>query len=175
MLMLTLYAATIPSYLQILSSISGLIDKAEDFCRDKGLAPDELIEARLTDDMNSFAYQVKSTAIHSIGAIEGVRAGVFSPDTATPPASFDAMRTRIEETRSALQLITVEEMEGFIGRDMRFEVGERRVEFRAEDFLLSFSQPNFYFHAATAYDILRMKGVALGKRDFLGPLRLKSA
>ncbi len=175
MLMLTLYAATIPSYLQILSSISGLIDKAEDFCRDKGIAPDELIEARLTDDMNSFAYQVKSTAIHSIGAIQGVRAGVFSPDTATPPASFDAMRTRIEETRSALQLITVEEMEGFIGRDMRFEVGERRVEFRAEDFLLSFSQPNFYFHAATAYDILRMKGVALGKRDFLGPLRLKSA
>ena len=173
--MLTLYAATIPSYLQILSSISGLIDKAEDFCRDKDIAPDELIEARLTYDMNSFAYQVKSTAIHSIGAIQGVRAGVFSPDTATPPASFDAMRTRIEETRSALQLITVEEMEDFIGRDMRFEVGERRMEFRAEDFLLSFSQPNFYFHAATAYDILRMKGVALGKRDFLGPLRLKSA
>ena len=173
--MLTLYAATIPSYLQILSSIGGLIDKAEDFCRDKGLAPDELIEARLTDDMNSFAYQVKSTAIHSIGAIEGVRAGAFSPDTATPPASFDEMRTRMEETRSALQLITVEDMESFIGRDMRFEVGERRVEFRAEDFLLSFSQPNFYFHAATAYDILRMKGVPLGKRDFLGPLRLKSA
>ena len=173
--MLTLYAATIPSYLQILSSIGGLIDMAEHFCRDKDIAPDKLIEARLTDDMNSFAYQVKSTAIHSIGAIQGVRAGVFSPDTATPPASFDAMRTRIEETRSALQLITVEEMEDFIGRDMRFEVGERRVEFRAEDFLLSFSQPNFYFHAATAYDILRMKGVALGKRDFLGPLRLKSA
>ena len=173
--MLTLYAATIPSYLQILSSISGLIDKAEDFCRDKDIAPDELIEARLTDDMNSFAYQVKSTAIHSIGAIEGVRAGVFSPDFATPPASFGEMRTRIEETRSALQLITVEEMESFIGRDMRFEVGERRVEFRAEDFLLSFSQPNFYFHAATAYDLLRMKGVPLGKRDFLGPLRLKSA
>lgn len=173
--MLTLYAATIPSYLQILSSISGLIDKAESFCRENDFSPDLLIEARLTDDMHAFAYQVKSTAVHSIGAIDGVKAGVFSPDTTTPPSSFGEMRIRIEEARSALELITVEEMESFIGRDMRFEVGERRIEFRAEEFLLSFSQPNFYFHATTAYDILRMKGVAVGKRDFLGPLRLKSA
>lgn len=173
--MLTLYAAIIPSYLQILSSMRGLIDEAESFCRKKGLSPDLLIEARLADDMHSFAYQVKSTAVHAIGAIDGVRAGVFSPDNATPPSSFGEMRIRIEETRSALELITVEEMESFIGRAMRFEAGERRLEFLAEDFLLSFSQPNFYFHATTAYDILRMKGVAVGKRHFLGPLRLKSA
>ena len=175
MLMLTLYAATIPSYLQILSSISGLIDKAESFCLKNDLSPDVLIEARLADDMHSFAYQVKSTAVHSIGAIDGVKAGVFSPDTTTPPSSLGEMRIRIEEARSALELITVEEMESFIGRNMRFEVGERRLQFRAEEFLLSFSQPNFYFHATTAYDILRMQGVAVGKRDFLGPLRLESA
>ena len=173
--MLTLYAATIPSYLQILSSLSGLIDKAESFCRKNNLSPNLLIEARLTDDMHPFAYQVKSTAVHSIGAIDGVKAGVFSPDTTTPPSSLGEMRIRIEEARSALEQITVEEMESFIGRNMRSEVGERRLEFRAEEFLLSFSQPNFYFHATTAYDILRMQGVAVGKRDFLGPLRLKSA
>jgi len=44
----------------------------------------------------------------------------------------------------------------------------------AEGFILSFSLPNFYFHSATAYDILRMKGVPLGKRDFMGQMRLKS-
>ena len=47
------------------------------------------------------------------------------------------------------------------------------MDFTAEDFLLSFSQPNFYFHCATAYDILRMKGVPVGKRDFLGRVRIK--
>ena len=67
-----------------------------------------------------------------------------------------------------------DEMEGFIGRPMRFQFGENHMDFLAEEFLLSFSQPNFYFHAATAYDILRMKGVPIGKRDYMGQMRLKS-
>jgi hypothetical protein len=58
---------------------------------------------------------------------------------------------------------------------MEFQMRDFRMPFTAEDFLLSFSQPNFYFHAATAYDILRMKGVAVGKRDFMGKLRLSES
>jgi hypothetical protein len=65
------------------------------------------------------------------------------------------------------------EVDGFMGRQMHFTSDVRTIEFTAENFLLSFSQPNFYFHATTAYDILRWKGVALGKRDFLGRLRMK--
>jgi hypothetical protein len=69
--------------------------------------------------------------------------------------------------------VTADELEAFIGKDMLFEMPGLKLPFTAEGFLLSFSQPNFYFHAATAYDILRAKGVGLGKRDFLGALRLK--
>ena len=69
--------------------------------------------------------------------------------------------------------LTEEDMEAFIGQPMRFEFKSSRMDFTAEDFLLSFSQPNFYFHCATAYDILRMKGVPVGKRDFLGRVRIK--
>jgi hypothetical protein len=58
---------------------------------------------------------------------------------------------------------------------MRFSFGQRHMDFTAEDFLLSFSQPNFFFHAATTYDILRWKGVPLGKRDFMGQVRLRPA
>lgn len=169
----TLYAATIPSYLQILSSVSRLICKAESFCADKGLAPEALVEARLADDMLPFAYQVKSTAVHSIGAIEGVRKGAFSPDNTPPPPTFAGLQERVAETISALEAIDPDEVESFMGRDMRFEFGDNHIEFFAEDFLLSFSQPNFYFHATTAYDILRMKGVELGKRDFNGRVRKK--
>ena len=67
------------------------------------------------------------------------------------------------------------EVDAFVGRPMRFEFGERRMDFTAEDFLLSFSQPNFYFHATTTYAILRMKGMEIGKRDYMGQLRLKEA
>jgi uncharacterized protein len=169
----SLYAATIPTYQQILGSVSGLLATAETFCAEKHLAPEEIIQARLAPDMLPFAYQVKSTAVHSLGAIEGVRCGTFSPDMTPPPETFTALKTRIAQTLSALEKIEPSEIETFIGRDMRFVRGEHQLNFTAENFLLSFSQPNFYFHAATTYDILRWKGVRIGKRDFTGRLRLK--
>ena len=60
-----------------------------------------------------------------------------------------------------------------VGRDVSFKVGDRALPFTAEGFLMSFSLPNFFFHATTAYDILRHRGVPLGKRDFMGRLKLK--
>jgi hypothetical protein len=170
---LSLYAATIPAYQQTLGAISGLLDKAKGFCNEKGIAPSELIQARLAADMLPFTYQVKSTVVHSLGAIEAVRRGVFSPDMAAPPETLEALKARVAETLAALAAVRAVEVDGFVGRDMRFAFGERHIDFTAEDFLLSFSQPNFYFHAATAYDILRWKGLPLGKRDFMGQLRIK--
>lgn len=170
---LSLYAATIPSYRQTLGAVAGLLHTAQAFCADKGIEAPELLQARLAPDMLPFAYQVKSTAVHSLGAIEGIRRGVFSPDSTPPPETFAALEARITATLSALEAIDPAEVESFAGRDMRFVFGDRHIDFTAEDFLLSFSQPNFYFHAATAYDILRWKGVPIGKRDFLGRLRRK--
>lgn len=169
----SLYAATIPSYRQTLGAVSRLLGTAQAFCVEKGIDAAQIIQARLAPDMLPFAYQVKSTAVHSLGAIEGVRRGVFSPDTTPPPETFAALEVRIAETLSALETIGPAEIEAFVGRDMRFEAGGRRLEFTAEDFLLSFSLPNFYFHAATAYDLLRWQGAPIGKRDFLGRMRLK--
>jgi hypothetical protein len=170
----SLYAATIPSYQQILGAVSGLLATAEAFCAEKGIAHEQIIQARLAEDMQPFAYQVKSTAVHSLGAIEGVRRGVFSPDTTTPPETFTALKARIADTLAALEVIQPAEVDAFVGRDMRFASGDRRLDFTAENFLLSFSQPNFYFHATTTYDILRWKGVRIGKRNFVGKLRLRT-
>ncbi|HUN26303.1 MAG TPA: DUF1993 domain-containing protein [Steroidobacteraceae bacterium] len=170
---LSLYDATVACYRQTLEAVTGLLGKAEAFCAEKKLAPETLIQARLAEDMLPFAYQVKSTTVHSLGAIEAVRKGVFSPDMTPPPESFPALKTRIAQTVEGLARIERAEVESFIGRDMAFVFGERRIEFTAESFLLSFTQPNFYFHATTAYDILRAKGVPIGKRDFMGPLRMK--
>ena len=169
----SLYAATIPSYRQILDSVSGLLGKAQAFCNDKGIAAHDIIQARLAPDMLPFAYQVKSTAVHSLGAIEAVRRGVFSPDATRPPDNFAALKARIVETLAALEAIEASEVDAFVGRDMRLAFGDRHIDFTAENFLLSFSQPNFYFHATTSYAILRWKGIPLGKRDFTGKLRLK--
>ena len=131
---LSLYAATIPSYRQILGAVSGLLHKAQAFCAEKGIEAPEIIQARLASDMLPFAYQVKSTAVHSLGAIEGVRRGVFSPDMTPPPDTFAALEGRVAAALSALETIEPSEVESFVGRDMRFEAGNRRLEFTAEDF-----------------------------------------
>ncbi len=170
----SLYAATIPSYRQILGAVAALLVKAEEFCAEKGTAPQDIIHARLADDMQPFAYQVKSTAVHSLGAIEGVRKGAFSPDMTVPPDTFAGLKTRINDTITTLERIDASEIDSFLGRDMCFVFGDRHVDYAAENFLLSFSQPNFYFHATTAYDILRWKGLQIGKRDFIGQTRKKT-
>jgi hypothetical protein len=169
----SLYAATIPSYCQILGSVGNLVAKAEAYCAERGLAPAELIQARLVPDMWPFADQVKSAVAHSLGAIEGVRRGVFSPDRTPAPGTFTALQTRVAAALAALEKLEPAEVNGFVGRDMRFEFGERRMDFTAEDYLLSFAQPNFYFHATTAYDVLRARGVPLEKRHFTGRVRVK--
>lgn len=169
---ISLHAAFVPSAQQMLGAADHLVDKAEAWCAETGCGHGEAVGARLHETMLPFAYQVKSVAAHTAGAIEGVRAGVFSPDLTPPPQDFAGLRAAIAKARAALEAVSEDEMEGFIGQPMRFEMGDFRLDFTAENFLLSFSQPNFYFHAATAYDILRMKGVALGKRDFMGKLRL---
>ena len=171
---LSLYAATIPTFQQILAAVSGLLDKAEAHYAETGVPLDDLMQARLADDMLPFGYQVKATVIHSLGGIEGVRKGVFVPDMSPFVGDFPALRQLIVDAQSRLNNIDPDEINSFEGRDTRFEFGEYRWDFTAEDFLLSFSQPNFHFHAATAYDILRAGGVQVGKVNYLGNMRLKS-
>lgn len=171
---ISLHAATVASFTQGLGAVAQLLDKAAAFAAERGIAEADLVGRRLADDMLPFGYQAKSCVSHSIGAIEGVRAGVFNPDMSGWPHDVAGLRGKIDEALTALATISPEEVEGFVGRDMRFEMGDMRMPFTAEDFLLSFSIPNFYFHMTTAYGLLRTAGLPLGKRHFLGRPRLKA-
>ncbi len=170
---ISLYDALIPQFRQLLGSTKTLLTKAEAHCAEHDLDHADIIGARLIEDMQPFAYQVKCTSEHSIGAIRAVREGVFTPSTAYPPDNFAALHALVDATDADLAALTRNEIDGFVGQDMRFEFKSMVIPFTAENFLLSFAQPNFYFHATTAYDVLRMKGVKLGKMVFLGRLAMK--
>jgi hypothetical protein len=168
---LSLYEIVVPTYLQLLGSTAKLLDKAEEFCAVNNMAPAALIQARLAEDMLPFAYQISSISAHSMGAIEGIRGGVFSPDMTTPNTDMAGLRNIVVKACDYLSELSVDEVNALTGKEMCFKMGDYRADYLAERFLLSFSVPNFIFHVTTAYDILRWKGVKLGKTDFLGKVQ----
>ena len=171
---ISLYEISVASYLQTLDAVKGFLAKGLSHCNENGLDPAEIVETRLWPDMNPFRFQIVTVAHQSLGAIEGLKAGVFSPPSPTPPLDYAALQDLIADASAKLAALTPDEVNALAGKDMTFQVGDFKVPFTAEGFILSFSLPNFYFHATTAYDILRSKGVPLGKRDFLGPMRVKA-
>ncbi len=168
-----LYDHSVANYLQALTAVAGFLDKGLAHFTASQTNPDDIVGFRLYDDMLPFRFQIESVAHHSLGAIEGLKKGVFSPGGETPPRGYAGLQALIADTRKALEAMTPAEVNALSGRDMVFELRGRQIPFTTDNFVLSFSLPNFYFHATTAYDILRHKGVPLGKRDFLGPMRIK--
>ncbi|MEH2569400.1 DUF1993 domain-containing protein [Bradyrhizobium sp. AZCC 2289] len=170
----SLYDATVANYLQILGAVGGLLEKSLTHFRDKGIDPAEVVETRLAPDMMPFRFQIVSVAHHSRGAMAAAKNGVFVPPSGRPDLDFAALQSLVTEARDELSGLTPDAVSALVGRDVTFKIGERTLPFTAEGFLMSFSLPNFFFHATTAYDILRHKGAPLGKRDFMGRLKLKT-
>ncbi len=170
---ISLFDVSVASFLQTLSGVSATLEKARAHCETNDLDADEWVGFRLAADMLPFSFQVISVAHHSIGAIEGVKAGMFSPGGPSPEPGYAGLQKVITDAQASLSALTRDEVNALEGKDVVFKLGEMQMPFVAEDFLMSFSLPNLHFHATTAYDILRLKGVKLGKRDYLGPLRMK--
>jgi len=169
----SLYDASVANYLQIIGGVSGVLDRSLAHFREHNVDPETIVEARLAPDMLPFRFQIISVAQHSRGAIEGVQKGVFKPPPFKTPYDFAGLQGLVAETREMLSALTPEMVNALGGKDVVFQLGEHQLPFTAEGFLMSFSLPNFYFHATTAYDILRTNGVPLGKRDFMGRLKMK--
>lgn len=170
----SLYDATVANYLQILGAVDGFLEKGLTHFQAKGIDPAEITETRLTPDMLPLRFQIVSVAHHSRGAMEAAKNGIFVPPSGKPDLDYAGLQALVKEARSELSGLTPEAVEALVGRDVTFKVGDRALPFTAEGFLMSFSLPNFFFHATTAYDILRHKGAPLGKRDFMGRLKLKA-
>lgn len=171
---LGLYDATVALFLQTLGAMDGFLKRGLAHCEDNNIDTHTIIETRLFDDMLPFRYQVQASIGHSVAAIEGVKAGLYKPPYGDPGADYAALQAAVTQALDKLKSYTPDEINALEGKDVVFALGDRQMPFLAEGFLLTFSLANFHFHATTAYDILRSKGVPLGKRDYLGRLKLKT-
>jgi hypothetical protein len=171
---ISLYDLSVPCYLQITGAVEGFLTRAADHFKDNNVDAGKIVDHRLSPDMLPFRFQVVAVAHHSIGAIRGIKAGQFGPPAPVGELDFAGLQGLLKEAREELQKVTADEVNACEGKDVVFQIRDTKIPFTAEGFIQSFSMPNFFFHATTAYDILRTNGVPLGKRDFLGRMRLKS-
>jgi hypothetical protein len=169
----TLYDLSVPTFLQTVSAVAGFLDRAARHCAETGADPDGFVGARLIDDMAPFHFQIEALAHHSVWGLEAVKTGVFDPPALVGSMPFADLQTMIAQAETALQAFTPDEVNGWTGKDLDFQIGPRRLAFTSETYILSFALPNFHFHAVTAYDILRTRGVPIGKRDYEGRLRAR--
>jgi hypothetical protein len=164
---LTMYQASVPTYLQYLGSLSKVLEKAAAHAEAKKIDPNALLHARLFPDMFPLIKQVQVACDHAKGGtarITGTEPPSF-PDTET---TFSELQARIAKTIEFVKSFKVEQFEGSEERDIELNIRGTKIPLKGHAFLLQFSLPNFYFHTTTAYNILRHNGIELGKRDFMG-------
>ena len=165
---LSMYQASIPVFVRGLGVLATILDKAAAYADEKGIAPATLIEARLAPDMMTLAAQVQRASDTSKLAAERLT-GRASPRFEDTERTMPELQKRIADTIAYLTTIDDAAMADSQQRTVTLSFGTFKPTFTGEQYLLTFALPNFFFHVTTAYDILRHKGVVIGKRDYLGP------
>ncbi|MFO1090597.1 MAG: DUF1993 domain-containing protein [Hyphomicrobiales bacterium] len=161
------YDLTIPVLTRQLNNLSGILRKAEDWSGARKIAPEVLLGYRLAPDMFPLVRQVQLTTDFAKGAASRL-AGREVPRYEDVETSFADLQARIAKTRDHLASFAEGDFAGAAERKVELKIGGETVAFDGKTYLLNFVYPNFYFHYATAYDILRHVGLDIGKRDFVG-------
>lgn len=168
---ISLYELSVGTYLQLLSGTLQVLDKGAQHFKEQGVDADTVLDDGICPDMLPLSFQLRSVAHHSLGCIRGLEAGLFQPPPEQPTRSYAEYQHWLAEVKTELEGISPEQVAALSGRPVLFKMGDFELPFIAENFVLSFSLPNFYFHTTTTYNLLRKQGVKLGKADYLGPMK----
>lgn len=163
---LSLYEASVPPFKQHLAALDAVLDKAVAYAQEKGIEPDALFSARLYPDMHTLKRQV-TLACDFAKLCTGRLAGITPPKHDDSETTFAQLKQRIADTVAVLDSVAPDQMEGSEDKTFTIRAGQRELTFTGRDYLLRFALPNFYFHCATAYGILRHNGLEIGKMDYM--------
>jgi uncharacterized protein len=165
-----LYDVTIPAFIRGLQNLSAMLEKSKAFAVEQGMDLSELLDARLIDDMAPLTRQVQM--VTDTAKFVAVRVGQVENEAwADDEASYEDVEARVSKAILFLQNVSAE---GFDSREeakVVLTTPSGDIPFTGSTYVFGFAIPNFYFHLSMAYALLRMKGVPVGKLDFLGPIR----
>jgi hypothetical protein len=162
-----MYQASVPVYVRMLTNLIAIMEKAAAHCEANKIDPSVLINYRLYPDMFGFAKQVQIAADAAKNGTSFL-AGVEAPKFEDTEKSFPELTERVRKTIAYLEAFKPEQIDGSEEKQIQIKRGDKLIDYRGQDLLLTRTMPNFYFHVTTAYDILRHNGVVVGKKDFLG-------
>jgi len=166
------YDLSVASFLQTTSGMKRVLKKGAEFAAENDINPDTFVGLRMHDDMLPMLFQVACIPMHSTKALSAIEGGVFTPPKDLDKTDYAGLQAMIEQTEEQLKGMNPDAVNALASNEVLFKMGDLEMPFTAQNFILSFSLPNLNFHAATAYDLLRIQGVPLGKADFLGKMRI---
>jgi hypothetical protein len=164
---ISMYEASAPRLANILRNLSAILDKAQAHCEAKKIDPVAFMQARLFPDMFAFTRQVQIACDTAKGAVARL-AGVEVPKHEDTEQTFADLKARIAKTVDFVLSVSAAKVNGSETREVVLKMRSGEVKFNGMQYLLGHALPNFYFHVATAYNILRHNGVEIGKRDYIG-------
>jgi uncharacterized protein len=163
----TIYDASIPVMSRSLANLSRILDKAVAQATKDRTPLAALIDAQLAPDMRSLPFQIQSASDAAKGCAARL-AGIEAPSMPDTETTFPELKARIEKTIAFLNSVDAAKIAGAEDRTVVVKFPQGEMKFTGRDYVGTFALPNFFFHVTTAYDILRHKGISIGKMDFLG-------
>lgn len=164
---ISLYDSSAAVFVRMLSNLDAIMGKAEAYAADRKFNPDHYVGLRFAPDMHPFSFQIQS-------ATDRAKFFLARSTGQTPPSWPDTEKTwaevkqRLHTGLDYAKSFKREQIDGLEDKTIAFRFRGEDVEWPALKYLLENIMPNFYFHATTAYDLLRHAGLSIGKRDFTG-------
>ncbi|HEY9280141.1 MAG TPA: DUF1993 domain-containing protein [Eoetvoesiella sp.] len=165
---ISLYAASVPVFKQMLNSMNHVLTKAEEHAEAKNIDPSALLQARLFPDMFQLLRQVQIATDFARG-VSARLAGAEVPKYEDKEQTFADLRELIAKTLTFIEGFAPAQIDGNEDRVIVTRPGTpKEKKFTGQSYLLSYGLPQFFFHVTTAYAILRHNGIEVGKRDYMG-------
>jgi hypothetical protein len=156
---------------QAFRGLTTVLTKAKATAEAAGTDDAAYLGARLFPDMNDLKWQVQMItefAVRGAARMTGTAPDAL-PNLPMEGESFDALIKRVAECAEKVAAADDAAIDGNATMKITMPVGpEQTMELDGQTYVLSFFLPNLFFHITTAYNLLRMQGVTIGKRDYMG-------
>ena len=163
---ISMHSASAPVFVRTLTAMLTWLDKAQAHAETRKFEATNYLGLRLAPDMLPFTRQIQICSDAAKGCM-GRLAGIELPKWEDNEASFDDIRARIRKTIDFVQSVSAAQVDGTEQKDIVIKMRAGEITMKGEDYLRHYAMANFFFHATTAYNLLRQAGVDIGKKDFL--------